>query len=203
MSLEYWRALYTTLVIRDGGHYPILRTTPGLMAAFEREMGFTLPAGYKGLMEVFGPGELTFDHWILAPLGEADSDNSMSLAWLGAIMRVHALPNRSLHDGPLAGRIVWFCRTGGRRSYGWDPLAFTEADTGECAIYELSEYGGAVNHVADTFREFIEEVILGEHAGLGPTEEFRQSRTFDHAIVLPREEDGAASPSRPAFGAEE
>src|SRR5262249_25469216 len=138
MDGDFWRALYTTLVI-FGRRPPALAGPLGARADdLERLLGFTLPEGYRGFIEVFGPGELAWHYEIAAPPGPG-VDAFWALQALTRERRGLSLQYGGRVCAPaLAARLVHFCRSG-EAAFGWDLLAVTDEASNECAIYELRD----------------------------------------------------------------
>jgi hypothetical protein len=160
-DLEPWRTFFKTFKVDTRFGASVQPASAESLDRFESETGVRLPAGYRGYLQVFGPGCLLVgsgskigEMFIRAPYC---ADPSYEL--MKSIER-----NRQFREDPprhlseQTRRIVEFAWNGLGDTFGWDPEEATDAAGPEFAVYAWYRLEGVVK-VADTFRGFMKFVL--------------------------------------------
>jgi hypothetical protein len=166
MAANQWQELFNSLRFEPGK--PCATSSDAKISEFEKSSGFRLPASYGAWVKLFGPGELSKCFRIVAP-GFTEIGDACDLM---SFMRAS---QEDVHDDDVAAyapdaaqfrRMIFFCEDVGTHHYGWDPAEVTDKARNECAIYVFFREW-EVRRLADTFAEFIQDIVLGErHAEL-------------------------------------
>lgn len=127
---------------------------------FEKEMDFPLPMSYRDFILQFGPGEIAGEIQIAAP-GYPNHFDQVDLQ--RSIHRYRDFPEELLEkysEPERALRLLVFAMTTNADMIGWDPEDIRDQGTHECGIYLIPHDGFEVQHIANSFQEFIDNYCL-------------------------------------------
>jgi hypothetical protein len=158
------------------------KPTASALRLFETEMGVKLPVDYHSFIQLFGPGELAGEFFLLGP-GYPTSNIDLKLHTLEFRRGVQRSPwiRQSFDDLELLSRLLFFCRTFHGDKFGWDPTDITNPEGDDYRIHLLRHESRKTEIVANSFREFIEDLCLGEVYFT------RYSLTGERTVTGPRE----------------
>lgn len=160
MTITDWRAFHSTLVIRNGYGEPVPKPSVPQLGRFEVETGLRLPAGYRGYIAAFGPGEFPCVLKVAGP-GYGYLDNTYDLLTAsqryGYSREEIAASGLPTDQQELIGRLFYFGLHHGRQWLGWDPLDVRDAGASEYAIYRVDFLCDGAELVAASFRQLVEE----------------------------------------------
>ena len=169
-TLVQWRSLYERLEVQgDGRTCP----TPEEIDRFESETGIKLPAGYRGFLQVFGPGyfnkKLSYEVAVCSPYCPVER------------MKLH--PGSDLFHNLRTGyglsdqakRLTYFASDFSGGSFGWDPEEATDLRAPEFTIYALYRGQKKVDKMSNTFAGFVKiclnSAAIREHQRKGVYQE--------------------------------
>jgi hypothetical protein len=185
-----WRGFVKTLAFDvERGRTPVPKPTRKELDAYEKETGFTLPKGYRAFVLAVGPGKFVRTFNVTSP-GYPKRKRDVSIEELNELYRETQTPNdlnEYSNDPERALRLRVFADSERGSFFGWDPKDVTDPDGHEYGVYELDRRYH-VNRVADTFRGFVEDYILGDGflrriGGEWDEEDYGHRRAFRPALT--------------------
>ena len=157
MNVLEWKAFAKRLTIVDGVPRPV---SDRLITICERRLRVSLPASYRAYCKVLGAGRLAKFVEIAVPGGGRDrADDYFNLAKLNQTKPMDY--EEYAADPGQVTRSVVFGDSGCRETFFWDPQDITDRRRHEYGIYVRFE-DWQTRRLADTFCEFICDVVLGE-----------------------------------------
>ena len=186
-NLDPWRALYDKLEVRGDDRTSLPRPTAKDLDRFEAETGVVLPAGYRGFIQVFGPGMIKAsrnDVLIRSPYCRSEHLDLRRAVELTSTLKT--FDNLTAQ----ARRLFYFSEdfTGG--SFGWDAEEATDPDAPEFVISALYRGQDGVNKMANTFAGFIKICLSSraflEHQKDGTYKEDPDESDFGFLDELPK-----------------
>jgi hypothetical protein len=156
-----WGAVLAKLEVVGGPIRPVQRA---VLRRYEKNIGMSLPEGYKGFCQTIGPGELTVPrHYRI----HAPRDPLWDIESLNQDMKNQA-PHRDQLLLDIRGtdrsqlvRGVYFASDITTICYFWDPEDLTDPDQHEYGIYAIYR-DHSVRRVCDNYWEFVNTYCLGE-----------------------------------------
>jgi hypothetical protein len=160
----------------------VSKPTAAALEQFETESGVKLPVDYRSFIRLFGPGELAGEFFLLAP-GYPTSNIDLKLHTIEFRRGVQRSPSirQSFDDPVFVGRLLFFCRTFQGDKFAWDTADVTNQEEHDYRIHLWRHEGEKTEIVAGSFREFIEDLCLGDAYFT------KYSLTGERTITGPRE----------------
>ena len=164
MAGNYWRSLFRGIWAVPDGYDPVSPPSEADLEQFEADFGIRLPESYRTFVLQFGAGELAQEFMIFAPRCQANSDYDMTKfnqQFRRAFDKSKVL-QKSYDDPQLIRRLLFFARTIGNDYFGWDPGDGGDKERPEYAVHFLPRLVENSRTVAGSFREFVEDLCLGD-----------------------------------------
>jgi hypothetical protein len=154
--MTYWQRIYEELFIFDDS--PRLLPEPAQLDSAEKEVGLVFPASYRGFLRTFGPGRISQRFTVLSP-GYPDApvvDFLSADGWQSVVSEDRdgdPYPKQLVAFGLFRGYHGWFA---------WDRECVTDSKEPEYRIVFVPRFSDeSIIRMADSFREWIEESVLG------------------------------------------
>lgn len=184
-NVGFWHALHEKLEVRGDDQTSCPRPSAAELDRFEAESGMRLPAGYRGFLQVFGPGLLKAsrnDVLVYAPGCRNRTYNlEQFLEQTARLRSLHGLSDR-------VKRLRYFARDFTQGAFGWDPDEATDAGAPEFVIYALYRGEDEANQMARSFSGFIkvclDSTAFLKHQSKGTYTEYADESDFSFLDAL-------------------
>ena len=159
-----WKRLHQRLEILEFPHCKYLpKPASTALDEFEEKWDFQLPVSYREFVLLFGSGEIAEWFNIYAPGYRKPRRKDLGhfirtfrkLFSERRVRRRWESPDRIL-------RLIQFCDTHGGDYIGWDPEDVRDSAKHEYGIYIMPHSSGWCRPLASSFKEFIQDVCLGD-----------------------------------------
>ena len=156
-----WQPLYETLQINPTLGMALPLPTQDDLDGFEQKYSMELPQEYQSFAIVFGPGEI--GKWFRVYVPSAGKKSLADLATLQESFTTNrkALADCFPDDAAFYNRLIPFADSLDGDVIGWDVEDAKGGKGGEYGIYVITRGDTRILHLVNSFREFIEEVCLG------------------------------------------
>lgn len=156
-NLDLWRALSEKLVVQGDDRTSCPRPTAEELDRFEAKSGIKLPAGYRGFVQVFGPGSFnrttSYEVSVCSPYPPRRTKPKRFRFAPGSDIFHNLKTGYGLTDQ--ARRLVYFASDYSGGSFGWDPEEATDPLAPEFAIYALYRDQKTAAKMSNTFAGFV------------------------------------------------
>ncbi len=163
-----WKRLQKKLTIKPTYGTPVRKPRDSQLDRFEAEYEFKLPKSYREFVKLFGAGMLDGYFRIYSP-AHGGRVETLDLA---AELEEFRTDGLELFQGEFPkyrdfiARMIMFSSTINGETVVWDPTEVTNRRNCEYKIYVIPrDIGEEIEHLADTFRDYIEGWCLGQESG--------------------------------------
>lgn len=162
--MKTWQPLYDRMLIpATPGVRLASKPTASALQEVETELGVKLPVDYQSFIQLFGPGELAGEFFLMAP-GYPTANIDLKMHTLEFRRGIKRSPwvQQSFDEPDLLGRLLFFCRTFLGDKFGWDPADITNQDEHDYRVHFWRHESRKTEIVAHSFHEFIDDLCLGD-----------------------------------------